>query len=536
MSTNKQSSCWGNRPNRLGTLLAVACLVFCSLVQAQPLEPISVFPVSDETSLDRTTFAAPGQATWTHLTDFEHDLIQRFRNPAAPPNSNDLLALYLIASGDVRDTDHVQLFQTQIALFFEQHADLLRIRDQHERGTQLLSRMHRHFLHADERSPLAGYNADQSQLSELLRSGVYNCISSALLYLVLAEQAGLVSAGVIMPSHAYVQITLPDGRVVEVETTAANGFDVVRDEAFFARQASDWFETRGLEVPSFADYEKRRVISAAELGYESMWSQHTTELRMPYADRMRLAELRGVMQSELADAQHNRLVYYFREADYLRKQDDLRAVDKLINRISPVLATFDNKPVHTAFSDPISTVPALLLQAERADWLIRGGQAEQGQQLALHVLSQVDTAPMNNQLIRDLSWRTLGTHVVNLIAAGSLSDARRVINGFPDGCDLSVFCINALEQFYISQGQQYWAQRNWPRAISVYEEYLALDMQTDNRSVFETNLQTAYMNQAEQYWFDEERDEAVAILEVCVIKVASAERCRVRLQAARQGR
>jgi hypothetical protein len=506
------------------------------LVQAQSVEPFSVFRVSDETSLDRATFAAPGQSTWTHLTNFEHGLIQRFENPATPPDSNDLLALYLIASGDVRDAEQVQPFQTQIAQFFEQHADVLRIRDQHERGTQLLRRMHRHFLHADERSPLAGYDADQSQLSELLRSGVYNCISSALLYLVLAEHAGLDSAGVIMPSHAYVQITLADGRVIEVETTAANGFDVVRDEAFFARQASDWFVTRGLAVPSFADYEQRRVISAAGLGYESMWSQHTTDMRMPYADRLRLAEIRGVMQSAQADAQHNRLVYYFREADYLRKQNDLNAVDQLITRIAPVLATFDNRPVHTLFSDPISTVPALLLQAERADWLIRGGQAEQGQQLALHVLSQVDTAPMNNQLIRDLGWRALGTHVGNLIAAGTLSDARTVINDFPDGCALSAFCINALEQFYISHGQQFWAQRNWPRAISVYEEYLALDIQTDNRSVFETNLQTAYMNQAEQFWFDEERDEAVAILEVCVIKVASAERCLARLQAARQSR
>ncbi|TFH73793.1 hypothetical protein E3V39_11495 [Gammaproteobacteria bacterium LSUCC0112] len=525
----------GKRLYRFGTLV-LAGLVVCGWVHAQSVEPLSVFPVSDETSVNRATFAAPGQPTWTHLTDFEQDLILRFKNPAAEPDSNDLLALFLIASGDIRDTEQLQPFQTQIVHFFEQHADLLRIRDEHERGTQLLSRMHRHFLHADERSPLAGYHADQSQLSELMRSGVYNCISSALLYLTLAEYAGLNSAGVIMPSHAYVQVTLADGRVIEVETTASNGFDVVRDEAFFARPASDWFETRGLDVPSFADYEKRRVISAAALGYESMWSQHTTELRMPYADRMRLAEIRGVLQSDFADAQHNRLVYYFREADHLRKQNDLPALDQLINRISPLLAAFDNRPVHTVFSDPISTVPALLLQAERADWLIRGGQTQQGQQLALHVLSQVDTAPMNNQLIRDLGWRALGTHVGNLIAAGTLDDARRVIDGFPDGCALSAFCINALEQFYISQGQQFWAQRNWPRAIAVYEEYLALDIQTDNRSVFETNLQTAYLNQAEQYWFDEERDEAVAMLEVCVIKVASAERCQARLQAARQSR
>jgi hypothetical protein len=54
--------------------------------------------------------------------------------------------------------------------------------------------------------------------------------------------------------------------------------------------------------------------------------------------------------------------------------------------------------------------------------------------------------------------------------------------------------------------------------------------------VFENNLQSAYLNQAEQHWFDEERDEAIAMLEVCVITVAAPQRCQQRLQAARQGR
>ncbi|MDP3516605.1 MAG: hypothetical protein Q8S94_05490 [Pseudohongiella sp.] len=542
-NSNMRSCASGTRPHQLFSLL-LAGLFIGGLLQAQTFEPVSAFPLSDESSVDRSGFAAPGQMTWTQLTDFEQSVIQRFNTQTSEPDASDLLALYLIASGDIRDDDQVKPFQTHLELFFEQHQDVLRIRDERERGAQLLKRMHLHFFSADERSPLAGYDADQSQLSALLRTGVYNCISSALLYLVLAETAGLVSAGVIMPSHAYVQITLPDGRIVDVETTSADGFDVVRDEAFFNRQAGSWFESRRLVVPSFADYEQRRVVSPAGLGYESMWSQHTTEMRMPYADRMRLAEIRGLMQSEYLDAQHNRLVYYYREADYLRKQENLPALDQLFTRISPLLTEFDNQPAAALFSDPISAVPALLLQAERADWLIRTstsntvvpGLADQGQQLALHVLSQASSAPMNTQLIRDLAYRALGNHLGNLLAADDLVTARDLIAGFPDDCGASAFCVNALEQFYITQGQQYWAQRNWPRAISLYEEYLTLGLQTNNRSVFESNLQTAYMNQAEQYWFDEERDEAVAMLEVCVIKVASAERCQQRLQSARQGR
>jgi hypothetical protein len=527
--------------------------------------PLTLAPLSDESSVERSGFAAPGQVTWTALTDFEHALIQRFDNQTSAP-ANDLLELYLLASGDIRSGQQAQAFQAQIDAFFVQHDDVRRIGDERERGAELLRRMHRHFLNADQRAPLAGYDADQSRLSELLRSGVYNCISSALLYLVLAEAAGLSSAGVIMPSHAYVQITLPDGHVADVETTAADGFDVLRDQAFFSRQASDWFASRRLVVPSFADYEQRSVVSAAGLGYESMWSQHTTQTRMHYADRMRLAELRGVMQADEADAQHNRLVYYYREADYLRQQNDMVLLDALMSRINPLLSDFDSREANDHFTDTVTAVPLLLLQAERAEWLFRRSVQEsaqeraqesaqnsdaestgqnvdasqqlagQGQQLAFYVLSQADSAALNQQLIRDLSYRALGAQVTNLLEINAMSEARSLIAQFPDDCADSAFCISALEQFYMSQGQQYWAQRDWPSAIFIYEEYLARGLQTNNRQVFENNLQSAYLNQAEQHWFDEERDEAIAMLEVCVITVAAPQRCQQRLQAARQGR
>ena len=534
--------------------------------------PLTLAPLSDESSVERSGFAAPGQPTWTALTDFEHALIQRFDNQTSAP-ADDLLELYLLASGDIRSGQQTQAFQSQIDAFFEQHNDVLRIGDERERGAELLRRMHRHFLNADQRAPLAGYDADQSRLSELLRSGIYNCISSALLYLVLAEAAGLSSAGVIMPSHAYVQITLPDGHVADVETTATDGFDVARDQAFFNRQASDWFASRRLVVPSFADYEQRRVVSAAGLGYESMWSQHTTQTRMHYADRMRLAEVRGVMQADEADAQHNRLVYYYREADYLRQQNDMVLLDALMSRINPLLGSFDSRAANDHFSDTVTAVPLLLLQAERAEWLFRrsaqeraqesaqesaqnsaaestgqnvdaaqqqAGQghqlAGQGQQLALFVLSQANSAAMNQQLIRDLSYRALATQIGYQLDADAMSDARSLIALFPDDCKDSAFCINALEQFYMKLGQQHWAQRDWTGAIFVYEEYLARRLQTNNRQVFENNLQAAYLNQAEQHWFDEERDEALAMLEVCVITVATPQRCQQRLQAARQGR
>jgi hypothetical protein len=518
-------------------ILATWLLTIAPASLSQSIETERVMPAqADPHVFDRSGFGQPEQLTWSPQTDFEQTLLERL-TLAQSSTAYDLLSLYLLASGDVRTEPQMQGLQTRIEAFFNQHGDILQIPDERRRGAALLQRMHQYFLLADERSPLAGYDEDQSRLSELLRSGIYNCISSALLYLVLAETAGLTTAGVIMPSHAFVQVTLADGRVADVETTTADGFDVVRNQAFFDRSADEWFRSRRLVVPSFADYEQRRVVTAAGLGYESMWSQHTTETRMGYGDRLRLAEFRGVLQSSQPDAQHNRLVYYYREAEYLRNQNDVTTFDRLMARLDPFLAGFANIVPPDLFSDPISAVPLLLLQAERAESMIRrGADVDTAVTLAFDVLQQVDTAAINANVIRDLAYRAVNTQVLSLLASAEFEEARSLIERLPADCAQSGFCINALEQYYVAHGRIHWQGSNWRRTISLYEEYLARGLQTDNTEIFVSNLETAYLNQAEQHWFDEERDEAEAILEVCIIKAPQSARCQQRLQAARQRR
>lgn len=521
--------------------LMQVCLMWTCLTLICLLAPGSVnTALADDRVIDRTHFGAPGQAAWSALTPYEHAVLEHFIEISLsrqPATAADLLDLYLLASGDVRHQHEAEIFHQRINTFFDQHAEILRMNDVRERGARLLQAMHQHFLRVDQDLPLAGYHEDQSQLSELLRSGIYNCISSALLYLVLAERAGLSASGVIMPSHAFVQITLPDGRTADVETTTASGFDVVRNQAFFDASADQWFRSRQLVVPSFADYEQRRVVSAAGLGYDSMWSQHTTEARMSYADRLRLAEFRGLLQAEQADAQHNRLVYYYREAEFLRNAADLPTFDRLLARIAPLLSGFDNLIPPHLFSESISTVPLLLLQAERAEWMLRNGNDTQAAlTLAFDVLAQADDAPMNTAVIRDLSYRALRTRVMMLIENQAFDEARAIVQQLPQDCPSSGFCIDAMEQYYVAHGRQFWQQQHWHRTITHYQEYLARGFRTDNTEVFSSNLETAYLNQAAQHWFDEERDAAESILDVCIIRAPQSQRCQQRLQEMRQGR
>jgi tetratricopeptide (TPR) repeat protein len=85
-----------------------------------------------------------------------------------------------------------------------------------ETGEQLLELLHRRvFRRYDER---------QTRLEELLASGRYNCVSSAVLYGLLARGLGLDFRAVQTADHAFIRL-LDGGRGWDVETTNPYGFD-----------------------------------------------------------------------------------------------------------------------------------------------------------------------------------------------------------------------------------------------------------------------------------------------------------------------
>lgn len=83
-------------------------------------------------------------------------------------------------------------------------------------------------LHA-KGGPLKKYVEKQTRLDELLDRGTFNCVSSAVLYNVLARRLKLDVRGVEMPAHAF--SVLCDGeRRTRIETTNAKGFNPKPDE------------------------------------------------------------------------------------------------------------------------------------------------------------------------------------------------------------------------------------------------------------------------------------------------------------------
>lgn len=84
------------------------------------------------------------------------------------------------------------------------------------RGRTLLVAMHD--------TVLRRYELSATELDHVERTGEFNCLSSALLYLVASEGVLTTARGVVTPHHAFVRVTV-GGKTVDVETTTPAGFD-----------------------------------------------------------------------------------------------------------------------------------------------------------------------------------------------------------------------------------------------------------------------------------------------------------------------
>jgi tetratricopeptide (TPR) repeat protein len=112
------------------------------------------------------------------------------------------------------------------------------------------------WLHA--KALAGGYVAGQTDLPPVLDRGQFNCVSSAVLYNVLAKRLGLDSRGIQVPDHAF-SIVYDGTRHFDVETTTDRGFNPLRDKAAVAE-----FESRtGFTYVPDSDRDQRREVTDA---------------------------------------------------------------------------------------------------------------------------------------------------------------------------------------------------------------------------------------------------------------------------------
>ena len=69
-----------------------------------------------------------------------------------------------------------------------------------------------------------GYSLDSTELSKVMSTGTFNCVSATVLFNVLAEKAGLEVSALEMPGHALSMVRFADGVAMTIETTAPTWF------------------------------------------------------------------------------------------------------------------------------------------------------------------------------------------------------------------------------------------------------------------------------------------------------------------------
>jgi tetratricopeptide (TPR) repeat protein len=125
-------------------------------------------------------------------------------------------------AGGVRDAQKRKQYLEQInALAKEAKKELGGVKSPTEKGDKLLTWLHNKAL-------VKGYKADQSDLHTILDEHDFNCLSSAILYVALADKLGLDARGIEVPDHAFA-IVYDKKDHADVETTTPRGFNPQRD-------------------------------------------------------------------------------------------------------------------------------------------------------------------------------------------------------------------------------------------------------------------------------------------------------------------
>ncbi|MDR2313659.1 MAG: hypothetical protein LBE02_03925 [Spirochaetaceae bacterium] len=176
-------------------------------------------------------------------------------------------------------------------------------RQSRERAEYVLTFLHRRFLKS--------YSEYQTRVDEIFVSGRYNCVSSAVLYMVLGFSVDLDISGVVTKDHAFVTVNTGSAPV-DVETTNPYGFDPGNRREFH----DNFGKTTGFVYVPARNYRDRVTINAPEMVSLILSNRIAIlERGSRYADAVPLAInravlLRGTADSLAAEADQGRAEFF----------------------------------------------------------------------------------------------------------------------------------------------------------------------------------------------------------------------------------
>jgi tetratricopeptide (TPR) repeat protein len=121
-----------------------------------------------------------------------------------------------------------------------------------EKAEFILNYMHKNILKS--------YSLNQTRVDTIFSGGRFNCVSSAVLYMIFCDSEGIYTTGVITKDHAFITVHIGETDI-DVETTNLYGFDPGNKKEFHDSKGN----VTGFSYVPPRNYRDRQTINKLEL-------------------------------------------------------------------------------------------------------------------------------------------------------------------------------------------------------------------------------------------------------------------------------
>jgi hypothetical protein len=446
--------------------LAIAFVTACATTSE--LRPARERDTRDDPATLRPGFGNEETHTWWPLTPPEVAAIRRV-DDARRGDAHALLALGLVASGDHRDDASYAAFTARVDQFLAQVRPTIEAAaDDWHKGYELHRAMHRVFFNG-ERTELGSYDFAQARLTGIFTQGRYNCLSSTVLFAVLARAFDMPVRAVSVPTHVFIEMGAtganPGRPPIEVETTSDTGFDWVHDARFYSEDAARWSGNRGLRPVTFEEYQHREILAPYRLMALAMRDSRSGDGEL---DRMRLRELAAIVDPDDVEADRTRMQVYGNEAVVLYKAEAWRTMTRLFDVVWPAVA---GEGARSRDADTLDLVSWAMWNRANAFTII--GRVDEAMALVTDGLARLDPAWKDAAHLKQNYLVLLDNRLGEIINAKDFAGAAKFYLDHREVCRADEFCSNNTGIAYQDWSNDYQRAGDWQAARKVLQDCVA---------------------------------------------------------------
>lgn len=445
----------------------VNALVALSLVgcdNSQPWTPVKQRDTQDDPQAIRPHYGNPEVHTWWPLAEPEVIALEQV-DKAKQGDPYALLALALVASGDQRDSATFSADQDRFDKVVSELKPTIDAADDWHKGYELNRAMHRVFFNA-EKTDLAGYQLDQAHVTGIFATGKYNCLSSALLYMVLARAFAIPVRGVLVPTHAFTEIGATGGKILEVETTSSTGFDWVHDERFYKERAENWSSSRGLRPVTLEEYKHREILEPYRFVAHAMLDGRAGAND---EDHHRLAEIAALVAPEDTEIQKAALADYINEANDLYDHKAWRTMVKMFDIVGPTLTKLGAQTTDPEVLERLSWV-----HWYHANSLVIASRPDDAILIMDEGIKGLDPKWKDYASLRKNFLWVLMDQLLQHMHDKNYAAAIKLISPRVELCKSDAQCSENLAIIYVNQAARHEREDDWPAARAALEECVAV--------------------------------------------------------------